>query len=250
MKKKPVVFFTIVSDEYYYPVGTHILVNSFRKFHPNIDLVVFRQDMIDKVFAEKGVNFYQAKPTFAKLLTDQYELVVNIDADTIILARLDEVLDWDYEVGGVWNFNDYENAELADIKADMYVQAGLVASRNPQFWDIWEEENKNAMTFVRQENDVLNFIWYNHPEVKKMKKVIFDKDEGYMGCKSLGREGQFYMEGKKVMCRGEQVKAYHHAKGRQFPKLDFKNMGFQPEVTEYLYWIAMYGQTEKHGGWK
>jgi hypothetical protein len=41
------VCFTAVDDKLYYPEGTHIFINSFRRFHPDIDLVVFRQDTVD-----------------------------------------------------------------------------------------------------------------------------------------------------------------------------------------------------------
>ena len=59
--KESVVFFTIVNDRYYYPVGTPKLISSFKKFHHDIELVVFRQDIIDRIFKEKGVNFYNCK---------------------------------------------------------------------------------------------------------------------------------------------------------------------------------------------
>lgn len=242
---KPVVFFTIVNDAYYYPVGTHILVNTFRRFHPDIPLVVYRQDMIDKVMVD-GINFYNTKPTFAKLLTDKYKLVVNIDADTIIMGRLDEVLKADYDFGAVWNFNQYENMTVENVTEKQYLQAGLVASTNPLFWDFWELANVEAMKYRCQENDVLNLLAYNHLKVKKMKMKIFDKDKDYYGCKSLGQEGDFYMEGKKVMLKGEQVLAYHHARGAVFPKLQFEHMGFQPEVRDYLKYISEYGQSETH----
>jgi hypothetical protein len=241
------VFFTIVDDKYYYPVGTHLMVNSFKYFHPDVDLIVFRQNTIDKVFGDKGINFYNAKPTFAKLLTPHYDLVVNIDADTVITARLDPILNTDFEVGSVMNLNDYENASFENITSDMYVQAGLVGATNPKFWDIWEEANKDAMKYKRRENDILNLVWYNDSKVSEMNRVVFDKDYGYMGCKSLNREAEFYLEGKKLMCRGEQVYCYHHAKGGVLPKLVFDQMEFEYEVKEFLKYVSGYGQSEKYG---
>lgn len=243
---KNTVFFTIVDDRHYFSEGTHILINSFKRFHPDIDLVVYRQNTVDKIFKEKGINFFQAKPTFAKLLVKDYELVVNIDADHVICSRLDDVLDGDYEVGGPWNFNDYENSGFENITEKMYVQAGMVASRNPKFWDIWEKANKDAMKYMRKENDTLNLVWYNDPKVKKMKRVIWDKKKGYYGCKSLGREPEFYIENDKLMCRGEQVKAYHFARGSNFGmKLDFENMPFTNEVKHWLMNLGYYGQSVK-----
>jgi hypothetical protein len=162
-------------------VGTPKMANSFRKFHPDIDLVIFRDDVINKVFKEKGLNFYNSKPTFAKLLTDKYDLVVNIDADTVITGRLDVVLKGDYEVGTAWNYNAYENASFENITEKMYLQAGLVASTSKKFWDEWEKANKEAMKYVRQENDVLNKVVYGKGTKPLYKLKIFDKDYGYIG---------------------------------------------------------------------
>lgn len=243
--KESICFYTFVSDNYYYPIGTFKMINSFKRFHPDIDLIVFRQDMVDKVFKEKGVNFYNAKPTFAKLLTSCYDLIVNIDADSIILGRLDEILKQDYEIGGVMNLNDYENRTIENVNEKMFLNAGLVASRNKDFWDIFEKENEKAMQYVCKENDILNLIVYNHPKVKKMKLKVFDKKKDYYGCKSLNREHEFYIEDNKVMCRKEQVFIYHHAKGGVLPKLQFETMGFPQEVVNFMDTVALYGKSQR-----
>lgn len=235
--------FTAVDDNLYYPEGTHIFINSFKRFHPDIDLVVFRQDVVDKLFAEKNINWYQAKPFLAELLFDQYQLICNIDADTVITGRLTEVFDQiDYEVGAAWNFNDYENASFENIEEGMYLQAGMVASTNRAFWKNWQRMNSKAMDYPRKENDILNLVVYN--EMPDLTLKIFDKERDYYGCKSLGREPEFYIEDDKLMCRGEQILAYHFARGNVFPKLDFKNMPLQEEVKEWLYQLG-YGQSVK-----
>lgn len=235
-------FFTIVSDQVYYPGGTHILINSFKKFHPDIDLIVFRQDMVDKVFKEKGINFYQAKPTFAKLLCDVYDLIVNIDCDHVITGRLDEILKGDYDIAFPWNFNDYENASFENITEEMYLQAGLVASTNKSFWSVWEEANKDAMKYLRKENDIVNLVAYDKKYEYQLK--ILDKNKDYYGCKSLGREPEFYIEDDKLMCRGEQILAYHFARGSVFPKLNFQSMPLRDDVKQWLNNLS-YGQSVK-----
>jgi hypothetical protein len=241
-------FFTIVDDRYFYPAGTQILINSFKKFHPDIDLVIFRQDMINKVFSEHHVNFYNCKPTFAKLLTPHYDRVVNIDADSIILGKLDAIIDGDYDVGAPTNLNDYENMELEDITKEMFIQAGLVASSRPEFWDIWEMANREAMKYIAQENSILNLIWYKDPVVSKMNRKIFDKEKDYYGCKSLNREKEFYLEGEKVMCRKEQVFIYHVARGGQtMPKFDFVKLGFSEKVIEYMQYLGFFGTSLRLG---
>lgn len=238
MKK---VFYTIVSDEYYYGAGTPTLINSFKKFHPDIPLVVFRQDTIDQLFKKKDINFYSAKPAFANLLTPYYDLVVNIDCDHIILGRLEEILKGDYDVACPINKNDYENTSVENVTEEMFLQGGLVASTNKEFWNVWEEKNKKAMEYKCKENDIMNLVIYN--DMPHLKLKILDKDKDYYGCKSLNREGEFYLEEGKVMCRKEQVYAYHHAKGATFPKLNLPTMGFTKEVTEFMSYLANYGTT-------
>lgn len=237
------VFFTVVDDRVYYPGGTHIMVNSFRRYHPDIDLVVYRQDMIDKIFKEKNINFYQAKPTFAKLLTKKYDLIVNIDCDHVITGRLDAILKGDYDVACPWNFNDYENASFDNITESMYLQAGIVASTSKKFWNRWEEMNKDAMKYLRKENDILNLLVYN--DMPELKVKILDREYGYYGCKSLGRELEFYIENDKLMCRGEQIFAYHFARGSVFPKLNFDTMPLKDEVKAWLKNKAYFGQSIK-----
>lgn len=240
------VAFTAVSDNLYYPEGTHLMINSFKKFHPDIDLVVFRQDTVDKLFKEKGINWYQAKPFLAELLEDKYDLIVNIDADHIILDRMTEVFDnVDYEIGFPWNFNDYENASFENITEEMYLQCGMWATTSKEFLAKWREANMRAMEYLRKENDIVNLVVYNDPEIKQKKLKIFDKEKDYYGCKSLGREPQFMIDvvDGKTYCRGEQVVAYHFARGNHFPKLDIPNMPITTDVQDAWMETAYYGQS-------
>lgn len=236
--------FIPISDSHFYPEGTHIAINSFKRFHPDIDLIIFRQNTIDKVFQDKDINWFNAKPHFAALLEDKYDLIVNIDGDHIFLDRMTEVFDnTDYEVGMPWNFNDYENSSFDNITAEMYLQAGMVASTNKYFWRRWREMNFEAKRYIRKENDVVNLLVYNDMPFLKLK--IFDKEKDYYGCKSLGRELEFYIKDGKTYCRGEKVVAYHFARGNAFPKLDILEMPLTDEVKDNWMNKAYYGQTIK-----
>lgn len=239
------VAFTCVDDRLYYPEGTHIMINSFKRFHPEIPLVVFRQNTVDELFPRKQINWYQAKPYFAELLEEEYDLIVNIDADHIFLDRMTEVFDnVDYDVAMPWNYNDYENASFENITEKMYLQAGMVASTSRAFWRRWRVANKHAMKYLRKENDVVNLLLYN--TMPELKTKILDKDYGYYGCKSLGREPEFKINDKgQTICRDEQVFAYHYARGGQFPKLDIPNMPLQDDVKKRWIELAHYGQTIK-----
>lgn len=250
--KRPYVFYTFVSDDYYHPVGTPGLINSFKYFHPDIPLVVFRQDIVSKIINPQTkylggtVNWLNAKPVFAKILTEKYDCVVNIDADSICTDRLDEVFTNDYDIGSVMNLNDFENRSLDNITNEMYLQAGLVACRRPEFWDIWMAESlKNNWQYKCAENDSLNVVVYNQLIPDGWKLKIFDKDKDYYGCKSLNRESEFKLENGGLTCRGEKVKLYHSAKGPgNMPKFQLDKMGFKPEVIRYLHLLTNYGVSE------
>ena len=260
MPKQPIVFFTFVSDNYYEPVGTPLLSNSFKKFHPEIPLVVFRDDVIKQVidskekFMDGRVNWLNAKPVFAKLLTDKYEMVVNIDADSVVLGRLDEVLTEDYDIGSVMNQNDFESVSVDNITEEMYLQAGFIACRTPEFWDSWMQLSlKDNWRMKCAENDTMNLVIYNQYVPAGYKLKVFD-EKGYMGCKVLGRESECIIEDEKVMCRGEQVKVYHSAKGPgNMPKLTpekLKEYGFKDEVIGFIHAAGTFGTTQLFGNHK
>ena len=239
MKK---VCWTAVDDKRYYPEGTHVMVNSFRKFHPDIDLVVFRQDMADKIMGNGGVTWYNVKPNFSELLFD-YDLIVDMDADHVVTGRMTEVFDnIDYDVAAPMNFNDYENTSVENVTEKMFLQGGLVASTSKEFWMKWKERNVYAMKYKCRENDVMNLVIYN--DMPQLKLKILDKEKDYYGCKSLNRETEFYIDNDKLMCRGEQVLCYHFAKGGHFPKLDFDQMPFTNVVRKWLKSLS-YGQSYK-----
>lgn len=242
--KKPFVVYSFVSDNYYTPVGTPEFINSFKRFHPDIPLVIFRQDKVNEIIDGHTVNWLNAKPMFAKLLTDEYECVINMDVDQIVLGRLDEVFTTDYEIGSVVNMNDYESVSLETVPKEKYLQAGLIASRVPEFWDIWMKRSlQDAWQCRCAENDTMNLVIYEN----NWKLKVFDQDKDYYGCKSLGRESEFTLEGNKVMCRGEQVRCYHAAKGPgNMPKTSYEKLrqyGFPEDVAQFATFVGKFGKS-------
>jgi hypothetical protein len=250
--KSPYVFYTFVSDNYHNDVGTPQLVNSFKKFHPDIPLVIFREDVVSKIINRSSqmmagsINWLNAKPVFAKFLTEKYDCVVNIDADTVILGRLDEVFTEDYDIGSVVNFNHFENVKCDGVTEEQYLQAGMVACRRPEFWDIWMQCSLKENWHLKcAENDTLNMVVYNQLLPQGWKLKVFDKEKDFYGCKLLGWEDKCVVEDGVVKCNGEQVKAYHAAKGPgNMPKLSpekIASYGFNKDVQAYIAAAGNYG---------
>jgi hypothetical protein len=226
------VFFTIISDSHYQGCRTDDFVKSFKKFHPDIDLILFKQDEINKTFAARPeVNFQNGKATFAKKLYNDYELVVNIDADHLVFDRLDEILVGDYDIAAPSNYNQYMNTginfnsfwtegnkEYTLVPWDKYLQAGVVASPNKAFWDLFETISlKHSMGMLQRENDVLNLVAHLFPFKLKVLDGDFRYDSPdfkcFYGCSSLNQEKQCIVQNNKIMLNGKQMKLYHFAKG-------------------------------------
>jgi len=225
-----IVFYTILSDDFKDTIIDYQgFYNSFKKFHPDIDLVVFGDKEINKLFAEKTwLNFCNCKASFAKLLYNDYDLVVNIDADFYFFDRLTEILEGNYELGACANYNREANVSvkaqilngfvIPHISEQQYIQGGIVASPNKKFWDDYEEHSKNLADHLPlMENDVLNLLWYSG----LYKTKVFDGDSNYnspnfkqyYNCSILGREYECYLKNDKIFVGNKQVKAYHVANG-------------------------------------
>ena len=61
---------------------------SFKHFHPEIDLIVFDSKVVEEVQKQKPwINCTNCKASFAKLIYDQYDLLVNVDSDFYFFDR-------------------------------------------------------------------------------------------------------------------------------------------------------------------
>lgn len=194
-------------------------MNSFKRFHPDIKMIVFNEHDMKK----HGVNFYNAKATFGELLSREYDLVINVDADHYFFDRCEEILQADYDVACPINFNSTDNIVAINVKSGIngaaneqtlisvkdFLQGGLIASPNKNFWQHYKyATDKYYGKFVCFENDVLNLVAYLYPYNVK----ILDNNCFY-GCAIYPFEKECYIDDNKIMCKGKQVKAYHFAHG-------------------------------------
>lgn len=221
-------------------------MNSFSHFHPDIEMKVFDQHNIGAI----GLNYLNAKATFGRMLSEHYDLVVNVDADHYFFARLDEILKADYDIACPANFNETDN--LVGIKVSsgingdanhqflvtlkMFLQGGLIASPSKEFWKHYEHATlKYWDKFHCAENDILNLCAYLNPyKVKVLDgNTDFNSPEHtcWYGCGIINKESKAYIESGQIMCEGKPVKAYHFAHGgakRKYTEI------FSPEVCETI----------------
>lgn len=245
------VFFTIADTKLQNNTNARNLdfdgfVKSFKRFHPEHELVVFDETHLKL----QGLNYYNAKASFGRMLSENYDLVVNVDADHYFFDRAHEILAGDYDIACPANFNITDNLVGINVKSGIngasneqvlisvtdFLQGGLIASPNKQFWKHYEYAvNKYYNKFVCFENDVLNLVAYLYPyEVKVLEGATHFREKGrtcWYGCSIIGREKDCYIQNNLIMLDGLPVKAYHFAHGGGKKKY---NEVFNNEVSEFI----------------
>lgn len=241
-------FFTILQGNYSPCIEHELFVKSFKHFHPDIPLFVLGDVEISKLMEETpGLDFYKLKATAARLFYNDYDLVVNIDADHFIFSRLDEILEGDYDVAAPSNYNNYENVSLSinsyrnnvyNIVPELkYIQAGLIASTSKEFWKTYEKASLlHANDMTCRDNDVLNLVLqfgnFNFKLLDGGWALDDPNRKAFYGCSSLSIEKECVLIDNSPHIRNIPLKCYHVARGGSKPK--FTQL-FNPEITNWLY---------------
>jgi len=240
-------FFTILQKNYSGCIEHELFIKSFKRFHPDIPLFIVDDIMIEKLMSETpGLDFYKMKASAAKLFYNDYDLVVNIDADHFIFDRLDEILLGDFDVAAPSNNNNYENVNLSIqsyrgkmyniVTDEKYIQAGLIASTSKDFWKAYEKASlTHADHMTCRDNDVLNLlIQFGNYNFKLLDGGWTPNDPNrkcYYGCSSLSLEKNVVLVDGKPSIDNRPLKCYHVARGSAKPK--FSQL-FTPEIQNWF----------------
>jgi len=220
------IAFHIASD--IYKNYSDKMIRSFKHFHPDIPFKVFSQSDINEAKEKYGQTPLYG--IFGAKLANQCDLLIQIDADSIVCDRIDEVLKGDYEVAGVLNgSNEGFQTTGVGIGQVQYLNAGLVASTLKAFWTEWKEKTlKDWKKYRYGEQDIFNHIFYSG----KYKTKVLDPIEGdvYYGSSSCGQWDKTYVvsKGEKIMLNGKTVKVIHFAGQASQKKFNF--VEFPPVV--------------------
>lgn len=243
-------FFTWITDNYRKNIDFDSFYKSFKYFHPEIDLIVFDSKVVEEVQKQKPwINCTNCKASFAKLIYDQYDLLVNVDSDFYFFDRCHELLEADYDIAACANYNIVQNVSikqqnvnghnLSAVDELRYVQGGMIASTNKKFWDEFEilsQEISNQMPIY--ENDVFNIIWHSGRYKTKILDGDYDyrsdKFKCYYNCSSLGRIHQSKVVDDKVYLDNKPMRSYHIAHGWGRRKERVHEL-FPYEVSKWFY---------------
>ena len=214
-EKKPLCIFTVGSDvpnEQY----AQKMLNSLYKTNPDIatkaDVKFFKAgEMIQAGFTLLPTDLKMRYPTpiLMKLLLQDYECVVRLDADMIITGDISSCWEGDFDVAVVQNGNPRElqaqqammgrTVQVWDLNPLDYVNCGFVVVKNESFVDNWlrlcTPERANAYQFYEQ--DFLNIlVHYGNWKVRFLDR---QPDNKWFGLIAKGYGSQFILKDNKLI---------------------------------------------------
>lgn len=213
---KKIVFYHIASDQY--KKYSDKMIHSFRIFYPKMPFVVFGQRDIEEAKAKNGVWCYA---TFGRKLAEQYKIVVEIDADSVVCDHLDEIIKGDYDIAAPLNGSPGGmQTSMPGIGRARYLNAGLHASTSKAFWEEWETRTlKDHKKYAYGEQDILNEIFWSG----RYKTKLLDGLEGdpYYGASSCGHYKNIELNNLRLYLYGRRIKVLHTAGQSYRGKLSF-----------------------------
>ena len=247
------VFFSIADNNNL--VHFQKLSTSFKKFHPNENLVLVGEDQV-KATGDPHF-FYRATPFIAKQLFDQgYDEVIKLDADMLILGDLSHIWEGEFDVAVVNNSSpkDYkqhlertgQQLTTLDIQPLAYLNNGLVVMKSKVFVEHWLGLcfSEHFPMYQFREQDFLNLlVFYCADAFGGPYKVKFlDLSDKWHGCISKGYTPLTKLvDGKVILPKNDewpkdedkQLVAYHYGGGPNTVKGNYRIL-FPDDVVKFI----------------
>jgi hypothetical protein len=212
---------------------THYLAkrvrNSFIYFHPDLPFYIFDAKDEERLLGKK-LNSGQSLPSasirvrFAQYLLKTYDGVIYLDVDTIVVSRLNEFLEGDYDIAGSLNIERYAG--------DTYLNCGVFAVKSRDFCQQWANLIYDSESGLNNIQVAFNYFAKNgHCRLK-----IVDEKDCYYNERSRPYWKDIVIKDEKLFCNNRQLKVLHWAGGfrslKKRKKLSYK--GFNKEVRMFL----------------
>lgn len=227
--KKDYCFWTVCSSQYrrYFD----LMNRSFKKFHPNDELIVFGDEDIQEA-ANNGFPSGTWFPYFADKLIKEYKTIIHLDVDIIITDNLYELLELDYDIAAAQNNCGWYHSVTGSIPEHKYMNAGFHAIKSERFVTLWKEMSKMYWSYNNLvEQDLMNqCAFYGGFNV-----LVLDEDinNPFWGVSILDRWEQIIVKDDRLWCQGRKVKMLHWA-GGNIEKINYRDHNFSGEVKSWL----------------
>lgn len=192
---------------------------SFAKFHPDIPFFVYDCNDEKGIFGEvresaRACKAFEIRPRLCEKLLKDYDLVIYLDADTVVCDRLDEFLEQDYDVAGSLNIGEHT-----------YLNAGVSAVTSPEFCAEWTDMmyKPNA---GKSNQEYFNKLAFS----SRFRLKIVDREDVYYNERSREHWKDLRVDEQGFICNGRRVKVLHWAGGTGKMEDKLSSKDFSPEV--------------------
>lgn len=161
-----IAFFT-VCDQRNLP-WAQALERSFKKFHKDIDFIIYGPDYCAEQQKADKEFFYRSCPMIGKQLLEKYDLVFRIDADSVVCGELSELWsDTSWDFGAPLNLNTRDARQFGsvgvwNINPEIYLNCGLVGMRSKPFVNHWLKLCTSPFfgQYRYREQDLMNILYF------------------------------------------------------------------------------------------
>jgi ADP-heptose:LPS heptosyltransferase len=231
INKFRIAAFTIADDEFTHRLAKRV-ETSFKYFHPDIPFQIF--DINDECLIlgreRNSVSMNRAfaiRPRFASRLLDDFDIVIYLDADTVVCDRLDEFIEGDYDVAGSLNISGLPAA--TENETHDFMNAGVCSVTSKQFCEDWTEA-----VYARNAGPSNQPSFNELARSDKYSLKVVDKEKVYYNERSRKYWKQLEVIGGRLMCNGRDVKVLHWAGGVERMQDKLSSSDFSDEVREFL----------------
>ena len=225
-------------------------INSLRKFHSEKELpaIIIGEDKVKQLGDSQF--WYRATPLITSGLMRDYDEVLKLDSDSIILGNLDHIWEGDFDVAVVRNSNPREDktypVRLLDISTASYVNCGFVVMKSKPFVEHWLKlcMSGHFNNFQYREQDLLNImVFYMSEPFGGPYKIKHLDDSGKFHGLALKQYEPMVklVDGKLILPKNDEYPAdgdkevvvWHVAGGNTANKMNYR-IKFSEEVCGYI----------------
>ena len=212
------------------------LLNSLRKFHSEEELPFIRVNNPNP--ADKNW-WYRSTPLLAKQYLEEYETVLKLDSDQLILAPISHIWGIDADVGVVLNDFAYP-INVWDIGPQFgtpYFNNGLVVLKSKEFVNHWLRlcNSPHFDRYQFREQDILTILTSDYFSYKVDCLDLEDKIHGEW-AKSLWPQAKL-VDGKVIIpspLGGDKQLLVIHFGGGNDPSKGNYRIRFNSEIVKYI----------------
>lgn len=220
--KKRLAAFTIYDDDLTLRLAKRVKA-SFEKFHGGIPFYMYDARDENSLLGEVresacACKAFEIRPRLHSKLLDDFDIVIYLDADTVVCDTLHEFLDDDYDVAGSLNIGN-----------NGYLNAGVNAISNKAFCDEWTE------LMYKGDSGPSNQVYFNQlARCGRFNLKIVDEKDVYYNEKSREHWKDLKLTGSGLRCNDRAVRVLHWAGGVSRMEDKLSSSDFNDDVRKVL----------------